>query len=436
MDRQRLPARARGARRHGGPPRRHPRAPPGVPRRHAAVHGRVGARRPRAEPGGAHRGARDPGHGRVEHARPLAGDRQPRLPARGASAGARHLDGRVRDGAGGRPAGGRRADRRARLALDLLAVPPVRGARADAHAHRRAGVARRDRRAPDRPCGPGHADRRPRRGRHGADRGQGLGLGRVADDRPVRRRAALARRVLVRRAPRTLAAGRVLAVPQRPVLRRQRRRLLPGRLLLGRRLLPAAVPAGRARLLAARQRHPDPAGHRPDDPHLAAGRPGGAALRHAARDDRRDGVRHRRRPDPDPDDARHRLRARAAGPAAARRRARPGLRADVGRRDGGHARREGRHRRGRAGHEPRPVGRADPRGARRALPAPPAGPPVLAAGRHGERARSRAHRAATACSPARRPPAPAWTASIPGSSRRSSASSTRPSPTRWRARTG
>ena len=45
---------------------------------------------------------------------------------------------------------------------------------------------------------------------------------------------------------------RLRALPQRALLRRQRRRLRPGRRLLGGDVLPAAVPAGRARPLADR----------------------------------------------------------------------------------------------------------------------------------------------------------------------------------------
>ena len=62
-------------------------------------------------------------------------------------------------------------------------------------------------------------------------------------------RAGRAVRLLADRAPRRRADRRLRPLPQRALLRRQRRRLRPRRLLLGGDVLPAAVPAGRARPL-------------------------------------------------------------------------------------------------------------------------------------------------------------------------------------------
>ena len=144
----------------------------------------------------------------------------------------------------------------------------------------------------DRLAGPGRAQRRAHRGRPGA--GPGAGLGRRADARPGpgrRRRRCFAFWRIEHRVAR--ADRRLRPLPQRPLLRRQRRRLRPGRRLLGGDVLPAAVPAGRARPLGRRQRPADPADHRADGLHLALLRPADRPLRRPPADDRRDGLRHR-----------------------------------------------------------------------------------------------------------------------------------------------
>ena len=99
----------------------------------------------------------------------------------------------------------------------------------------------------------------------------------------------------------------------RPLLRRQRRRLRPGRRLLERDVLPVAVPAGRARPLGGPQRPADPADHDPDGLHLADVEPPDLPLRHPAPDDRGDAVRGGRPDRPHPDRRRELLRALLAG---------------------------------------------------------------------------------------------------------------------------
>ncbi len=100
-------------------------------------------------------------------------------------------------------------------------------------------------------------------------------------------------RLLAGRASGARADRRLRALPQPALLRRQRRRLCPGRRLLGGDVLPAAVPAGRARPLGRAQRADDPADHGADGRHLAALGAPDRPLRGAAADDGRDGLRRR-----------------------------------------------------------------------------------------------------------------------------------------------
>ena len=91
-------------------------------------------------------------------------------------------------------------------------------------------------------------------------------------DRPRGSRPRLALRLLAHRASLAGADRRLRPLPQRPLLRRKRRRLRARRRLLERDVLPVPVPAGRARPLGGPQRAPDPADHGPDGLHLAAPR--------------------------------------------------------------------------------------------------------------------------------------------------------------------
>ena len=76
-------------------------------------------------------------------------------------------------------------------------------------------------------------------------------------------------RLLADRAAGPRPDRRIRPLPQRALLRRQRRRLRHRRLLLGGDVLPAPVPAGRARPLGVAARPADPADHRADGLHLA-----------------------------------------------------------------------------------------------------------------------------------------------------------------------
>ena len=186
------------------------------------------------------------------------------------------------------PLAGGAADRN-RLAGDLLDEPAGRRARD------------RDHRSPRRPSRPTPA---PARGSTGpACAALSVGLTAVvlalvqshawsaaADGRLGARRPRLASAPSGRVEHRVARADRRLRpLPQRPLLRRQRRRLRPGRRLLGGDVLPAPVPAGRARPLADPQRPDDPAGDGADGLHLALLRPADRPLRRPPADDRRDG---------------------------------------------------------------------------------------------------------------------------------------------------
>ena len=193
----------------------------------------------RPRPAGGRRGA---------DAAALPGDRLQRLPACRAGAGARDLGRGLGRGAGDRAAGRRRPGR-SRLAGDLLDQPAGGGGRDRDHGARRARV--------DRPR------RRARRSTWPGLLALSVGLTAVVLAL-VQARAWSAATTVAAGAGRprlawspsggssTGSAEPIVdfdAVPQRPLLRRQRRRLRPGRRLLGGDVLPAPVPAGRARPL-------------------------------------------------------------------------------------------------------------------------------------------------------------------------------------------
>ena len=114
-------------------------------------------------------------------------------------------------------------------------------------------------------------------------RGQGVGLDLGRHPRRLRGWRRPTGGVLVHRAPRPVADRGVRPVPQRAVLRRQRGRVLPGRLLLGADVLAAAVPADRSRPRRAGGGRADPAGDGADDRDLPAGRTAHARCSASAR---------------------------------------------------------------------------------------------------------------------------------------------------------
>ena len=97
------------------------------------------------------------------------------------------------------------------------------------------------------------------------------------------------------RAPGRPADRRVRAVSQRPLLRRQRRRVRAGRRLVEPDLLSAPVPRGPSRALGDRHRPADPPGDGADDRHLAARGEVDRPLRGSRPDDRGNALRARRR---------------------------------------------------------------------------------------------------------------------------------------------
>ena len=283
VGRERIPAGAGVVRRQRRPTRRHRRTPAGVRARHGSVCGRLGGGRAVGLGGGADRRAHPAGDRRRRPPRTVARDRLDRLPGGRARSRARYLDRGVGARAGHRTAGRRRAGRRGQLALAVLAQPALLPARRGACARVDRRATRRDRRVPDR-----HPRRRDRGAGAGSDRdrarrGQGVGLDLGRHARLVRDGRSAAGRVLVHRAPRPLADRRVRPVPQRPLLRGQRGRLLPGRLLLGPHVPAAAVPADRPRPQRAGSRRADPAGHGADDRDLAAGRAASSGVSASAR---------------------------------------------------------------------------------------------------------------------------------------------------------
>ncbi len=164
------------------------------------------------------------GAGRGADALALPRPRLQRLPGRPAAAGARDLGRGLGRGAGDRPACRRPPDR-TRLAADLLDQPADLGARHRDHGDRRAGVDRPRVGAADRLAGARRALGRPHRD---DPRPRAVArLGRRGVARAGARSAARPRRLLADRAPGEGADRRLRAVPQRPLLRRQRRRLLP-----------------------------------------------------------------------------------------------------------------------------------------------------------------------------------------------------------------
>ena len=249
----------------------------------SAVSGR-GRRRADAD-----RRPRPAGDRRGADAAALAGDRLQRVPDGGAAAGAGHLGRDLGGRPGDRPARRRRPGR-GRLAGDLLDQPAGRG--------------RRDRRSPP-SAAPESTD--PGSGRRIDFPGLlALSVGLTAavlalvqarawsagDGRRARRRSGLASLYAFWRIEHRVSGAdrRLRALPQRPLLRRQRRRLRPGRRLLERDVLPVPVPAGRARALGGAQRADDPADHDPDGLHLAALRPPDRPLRRPPADDRGHGA--------------------------------------------------------------------------------------------------------------------------------------------------
>ena len=255
---------------------------------------------------------------------------------------ARHLGRRVGARFGPGTPRRRRPRRGGQLALAVLAEPALLPARRGARARLDRGAARRDGGAPDRRRRRGHGGSWAGRDRDRPRGGQGVGLDLGGHPRRLRGGRRPAGGVLVHRAPRPVADRGVRPVPQRAVLRSQRRRVLLGRLLLGADVPAAAIPADRPRPRRARGGRADPAGDRADDRDLPAGRTAHRAVRSPPAHDRRHGAWHRR-----PGRARagrrvERLRAAVRRLPAVRDLARLRLRADVDGGDDGHAARRRR----------------------------------------------------------------------------------------------
>ena len=249
---ERLPAGDHRLRRHRRAARRHVRPQAALPRRHGGLRARVGClgrRRRRADadlrPGAA-------GDRRRADAAALAGDRLQRLSGGRAGPGARHLGGDLGAGAGDRPARRRRPGR-SRLAPDLLDQPAGRGGGdrdRDLRRARSRPTRRRAARSTSPASAPSASGSPPRSWPWSRHRAWSIGR----DHRPGRARGWRRSSPSGGSSTGPGADRRLRAVSQRPLLRRQRRRLRPGRRLLGGDVLPAPVPAGRARPLGRPQR--------------------------------------------------------------------------------------------------------------------------------------------------------------------------------------
>ena len=209
------------------------------------LRGRLGALRGGVERGGADRRQGGAGDRRGGDAAALAGDRLRRLPrseqarALGIWAAISALALAIGPLVGG-AAGGHR------LAADLLDQRADAGGRGGRDARGRARDARRERR-PTGSTSPAWCRSpagSPRSSCRWSSRATG-GSGRRGPSACSGWASALLVGLLDRRAPGRPADRRLRAVSQRPLLRRQRRRVRARRRLLERDLLPAPVPAGR-----------------------------------------------------------------------------------------------------------------------------------------------------------------------------------------------
>ena len=189
VGRHRLRAQLRRPDAHRRQARRHARTPPHLPLRPRRLHGLLAALRARRERRAADRRPRAPGRRRGLHDARHPLDHHRHVPAQGARRRARHLGGRLGDGARDRPAR-RRPDHRAhRLELDLLHQRPRRPRRPRRRTADHPGVEGHLARAAPRPPRPDHLGRRALRARLRADRGEQPRLDVAADPRALRARA-------------------------------------------------------------------------------------------------------------------------------------------------------------------------------------------------------------------------------------------------------